>query len=131
MAGLLDLDKYKQLTSDANLSVDYRPLNFERLLAAKAFRVTNQGNESGGYNKDPKIGFSLVSAYNDAVGAGDGTNRWPDNPIFLPIVRQLMTDRPSDIGAHKYLQIVQSARDMGLKDEDIFLTKGGIQSLLD
>lgn len=131
MRGLLDLEKYKNLTSDANLSVDYRPLNFERLLASKAFRVTNQGNEAGGYNKDPKVGFSLVSAYNDAVGEGDGTNKWPDNPTFYPVVRELMTMRPSDIGAHKYLQIIQSARDMGLKDEDIFMQKGGIQSLLD
>lgn len=119
----MDFEKYKNLTSDAKLAVDYRPLNFDKLLAAKAFRVTHQGSDAQNYNKDPKAGFSLVSAYNDAIGKGEGTNLWPDNPHFLPVVKEMMTTRPHDIGAHKYLQIIQSAKDMGLKDEDIFLPR--------
>jgi len=31
--------------------------------------------------------------------------------------------RPTDIGAHKYLQIVQSARDLGIPESSIFLQK--------
>ena len=59
-----------------------------------------------------------MSAYNDAVG--DKTRAWKDNPLALNVVRKLMTESPSDIGAHKYLQIVESAKDLGLSDKDIF-----------
>ena len=118
----IDPEKYKHLTSDnKSLKADFRPLNFDKLLAAKAVRVTNQGDESGGFSKDPAIGFSLVSGYNDSIGDGGGTAKWPDNPKFYNVVKDMMTARPHDIGAHKYLQIVQSARDLGLKDEDIFM----------
>lgn len=86
-------------------------------MKAGAFRVTHQGiNDT--YNPDPKAGFSLVSAYNDAVG--EQTRGWKDNPMALDVVRGLMTKRPSDIGAHKYLQIIQSAKDLGLTDKDIY-----------
>jgi len=118
----IDPEKYKHLTSDnKSLKVDFRPLNFDKLLAAKAVRVTNQGNQSGGFSKDPAIGFSLVSGYNDEIGDGGGTAQWPDNPKFYNVVKEMMTARPHDIGTHKYLQIIQSAKDMGLQDEDIFL----------
>ena len=109
----IDPEKYKHLKSDnKNLKVDYRPLNFEKLLAAKAFRVTNQGDESGGFNKDPTKGFSLVSAYNDSIGQGGGTATWPDNPAFK-VVKELMTQRPHDIGAHKYMQIIVTGKQIG------------------
>jgi hypothetical protein len=114
-----DFDKYAALTSNNTLlHVDPVPLNFNKLLDAGAFRVTHRGLDEG-YDPDPKAGFSLVSAYNDAVG--EGTRKWKDNPLALPVVKELMTTRPNDIGAHKYMQIVQSARDIGLSDSDIFL----------
>jgi len=117
-AAITDFDKYAALTGDnKKLSADFRPLNFDRLLESGAFRVTHQGLDDG-YNPDPKAGFSLVSAYNDAVG--DKTRAWKDNPLALNVVRKLMTESPSDIGAHKYLQIVESAKDLGLSDKDIF-----------
>ena len=115
---ITDFDKYAALTSNnKKLSTDFKPLNFDKLLESGAFRVTHQGLDNG-YNPDPKAGFSLVSAYNDAVG--DNTRKWKDNPLAHTVVRELMTQRPSDIGAHKYLQIVESARDLGLTDKDIF-----------
>ena len=115
---ITDFDKYAALTSNnKKLSADFKPLNFDKLLESGAFRVTHQGLDDG-YNPDPKAGFSLVSAYNDAVG--DKTRKWKDNPLAHTVVRELMTQRPSDIGAHKYLQIVESARDLGLTDKDIF-----------
>lgn len=86
-------------------------------MKAGAFRVTHQGMDDT-YNPDPKAGFSLVSAYNDAVG--EQTRKWKDNPMALDVVRGLMTKRPEDIGVHKYLQIVQSAKDLGLTDKDIY-----------
>ena len=117
-SAITDLAKYANLTSDnPDIKVAYRPLNFDALLNAGAFRVTHRGLDKG-YDPDPKSGFSLVSAYNDAVGPQ--TRGWKDNATALPIVREMMTQRPEDIGAHKYQQIVQSARDMGLTDDQIF-----------
>jgi len=118
----IDPSKYRHLTADnKDLTADFRPLNFEKLLKAKAVRVTNRGNNEGDYDRDPSVGFSLVSGINDASDPKGGTNLWPDNPKFYDIVRDMFVNRPRDLAAHKYLQIVQSARDLGLKDEDIFL----------
>jgi hypothetical protein len=117
-SAITDFEKYKGLTSDnPNLKTDFKPLNFDELIKAGAFRVTHQGLDKG-YNPDPTAGFSLVSAYNDAVG--DQTRGWKDNPAAYGVVRGLFTERPSDIGAHKYMQIIQSARDLGLTDKQIF-----------
>ena len=116
---ITDLEKYKGLTSDnKNLSADFRPLNFDALLKAGAVRVTNRGLDDGKFDPSPTSGFSLVSAYNDAVG--EGTRQWPANPQAYDVVRDMFATRPEDIQAHKYLQILQSARDLGLKDKDIF-----------
>jgi len=117
-AAITDFDKYAALTSNnKDLTADFKPLNFDRLMKAGAFRVTHQGMDNT-YNPDPKAGFSLVSAYNDAVG--EQTRGWKDNPMALDVVRGLMTERPEDMGVHKYLQIVQSAKDLGLTDKDIY-----------
>ena len=114
-----DFNKYSNLTSDnKKLSADFRPLNFDALLKAGAVRVTNRGLDNGKFDPDPKSGFSLVSAYNDAVG--EGTRSWPANPEAYNVVRDMFMTRPEDIQTHKYLQILQSARDLGLKDSDIF-----------
>lgn len=117
-SAIKNFEKYKMFTSDNDkLQADFKPLNFDRLLKAGVFRVTHQGLDDG-FNPDPKAGFSLVSAYNDAIS--EQTRKWKDNPYALGIVRELMIQRPSDIGAHKYLQIIESARDLGLTDKDIF-----------
>ena len=119
LSKITDLDKYKGLTSDnKKLSADFRPLNFDALLKSGAVRVTNRGLDDGKFDPSPTSGFSLVSAYNDAVG--EGTRQWPSNPQAYDVVRDMFMTRPEDIQAHKYLQILQSARDLGLKDKDIF-----------
>ena len=115
-------EKYKDLVStNKDLVADYRPLNFDSLLARKALRVTHQGIGDGEYNPDPKAGFSIVSAYNDAIGDGGGTNKWKDNPDMYPVVRRMFQNEPSNMGAHKYLQIVESAKDLGLSDDEIYM----------
>lgn len=117
-----DFEKYKALTSDnKSLRTDFRPLNVDALLKIGALRVTHKGLEDGSFDPNPDSGFSIVSGYNDAIGGNIGTKTWKDNPKFLPVIREMLTQRPNDIGAHKYLQIIESARDLGLKDEDIFL----------
>ena len=119
LSKITDLEKYKGLTSDnKKLSADFRPLNFDALLKSGAVRVTNRGLDDGKFDPSPTSGFSLVSAYNDAVG--EGTRQWPANPQAYDVVRDMFATRPEDIQAHKYLQILQSARDLGLKDKDIF-----------
>jgi hypothetical protein len=126
---ITDFEKYAGLTSDnKDLNPDYQPLNFDALQKAGAFRVTHQGLSEGKYNPDPKAGFSLVSAYNDAVGGN--TQKWKDNPLAYDVVKNMFLKTPESIGAHKYLQIVESAKDLGLKDSDIYLpmlekAKGG------
>jgi len=116
---ITDLEKYKGLTSDnKKLSADFRPLNFDALLKSGAVRVTNRGLDDGKFDPNPASGFSLVSAYNDAVG--EATRQWPANPQAYDVVRNMFMSRPEDIQAHKYLQILQSARDLGLKESDIF-----------
>ena len=120
-AAITDFDKYKDLRGDNTaLKTDFKPLNFDALLRAGAFRVTHRGLDNG-YDPDPSSGFSLVSAFNDAVG--EGTRKWKDNPSAHNVVREMFTARPTDIGAHKYLQILQSARDLGLPDEQIFMPR--------
>ena len=119
LSKITDLEKYKSLTSDnKKLSADFRPLNFDALLKSGAVRVTNRGLDDGKFDPSPTSGFSLVSAYNDA--SGEGTRQWPANPQAYDVVRDMFATRPEDIQAHKYLQILQSARDLGLKDKDIF-----------
>jgi hypothetical protein len=117
---ITDFEKYAQLTSDnPNLNVDYKPLNFDALLNAGALRVTHQGLDNGKYNLDPKAGFSLVSAYNDAVG--ENTKKWKNNPSAYPVVKNMLKENPENIGAHKYLQIIESAKDLNIPEENIYL----------
>lgn len=118
----IDIDKYSNLRSDnEDLTADFKPLNFDELIKSGAFRVTHQGKDDGSYNPDPKAGFSLVSAYNDAVGRGtEGTNLWKDNPEAYDVVRNMFEKEPTNIGKHKYLQIINSAKDLGLSDEQIY-----------
>lgn len=117
-----DLSKYEGLTANnQDLNVDFKPLNFDKLIESGALRVTNQGLPDGSFNPDPKAGFSLVSAYNDIAGGNSKT--WANNPEAYGVVRSMFQERPTDIGGYKYMQIVQSAKDLGLKDSDIFLNR--------
>jgi hypothetical protein len=118
----IDIDKYANLRSDnEDLVVNFKSLNFDELIKSGAVRVTHQGMEDGSYNPDPKAGFSLVSAYNDAVGKGtEGTNLWKDNPEAYGVVKNMFENEPTNIGKHKYLQIVNSAKDLGLAEDQIY-----------
>jgi hypothetical protein len=117
----MDLTKFKGLTSDnKKLTADFKPLNFDALLNGGAFRITHIGQDEK-YNPDPMAGFSLVSAYNDAVGKQ--TQGWPNNPQAYDVVKEMFSQRPEDITPHKYLQIVESARQLGIPESSIFLNQ--------
>jgi len=116
---ITDFEKYAHLTSDnTDLTADYQPLNFDALMKAGAVRVTHQGKDNGKYNPDAKAGFSLVSGYNDAVG--EKPLPWKDNPTAYPVVQNMFKNAPENMGAHKYLQIVESAKDLGMTPEQIY-----------
>jgi hypothetical protein len=116
---ITDFEKYANLTSDnKDLTADFKPLNFDALMKAGALRVTHQGSGSEKYNPDPNAGFSLVSGYNDALGGN--TPQWKDNPSAYATVQNMLQNTPENIGAHKYLQIIESAKDLGMTPEQIY-----------
>ena len=123
---VFDENKYNQYVAGANLDVDFRPLNFDRLIERGAARITMRGNDAGEASSDPKEGFSIVSAWNDSRG----TSRWKTNPEAQAVGKKIFEQSPQSLGAYKYKQIVESARDMGISDDEIFLpskfAKGGI-----
>jgi hypothetical protein len=113
-----------EFTSDtAGTPVDFRPLNFDALRQANAVRVTNRANPDGTTDTDPNAGFSIVSGWNDAMAAhGDprSTVTWPDNPGAYGTVSDMFTNNPEWITPHKYRQILHSARELGMRDEDVY-----------
>jgi len=111
-------------TSDAEGEpVNFRPLNFDALRQANAVRVTNRANPDGTTDTDPNAGFSIVSGWNDAIAQhGDprSTVTWPDNPSAYGTVADMFANNPEWITPHKYRQILHSARELGMRDEDVY-----------
>ena len=107
--------------NDDKLNPNYQPLNYDELFNNGAFRVTHIGLGKNKYNPDSKAGFSLVSAANDALG--DTTKTWKNNPDAYNVVKKMFSENPEWIGPHKYMQIVESARDLGIPEDKIFLNK--------
>lgn len=112
-----------------NPAVDFpantmRPLNFRNLVDLGAMRFTYPGTgvANGGANLNDQENFSVVSMYNDL---GDQTPNWPTHQrqnefaAMLQNAQQDMTQPMFYMG--KYNQLVDSARRLGLLDEDIFL----------
>jgi spore germination cell wall hydrolase CwlJ-like protein len=113
-----------EFTSDtAGEPVNFRPLNFDALRQANAVRVTNRANPDGTTDTDPNAGFSIVSGWNDAMAQrGDprSTVTWPDNPTAYGTVSGMFANNPEWITPHKYRQILHSARELGMRDEDVY-----------
>jgi hypothetical protein len=113
-----------EFTSDtAGTPVDFRPLNFDALRQANAVRVTNRANPDGTTDTDPNAGFSIVSGWNDSMAQhGDprSTVTWPDNPEAYGTVADMFANNPEWVTPHKYRQILHSARELGMRDEDVY-----------
>lgn len=96
-----------------------RPLNLRALLDAGALRVTYPGMGDGTANINDEENFSLVSLYNDLVGRQSAS--WPTHRRAREFVDRLQNIREPFLYAGKYNQLVDSARRLGLSDEDIFM----------
>ena len=111
-------------TADTSSDVeapDYRPLNYDKLASSGAVRVTMQGDQQGNYNPDPKAGFSIVSGWNE--GYGKTPLNWPTHPEkeVHDTVRDMFAKNPELIAPYKYRQILESAKKLGISDNDIYV----------
>ena len=97
-----------------------RPLNIRSLMDLGALRLTYPGTgKPGGANTDDEENFSLVSYFNDL--AGEGTRGWPTHRRAREFADMLQQNQQPFLYAGKYNQIIDSARRLGMRDEDIFL----------
>lgn len=110
--------------SDPRQTLEYQPLNVQALIDRGVIRVTQPGTgkEDGSYamTLDP-YNWSLVTAYNDQ-SPGSYTVNWPSKPESYPDVIQSL-NQPGPLYDGKYRQILWSARQAGLRPEDVFLPK--------
>jgi hypothetical protein len=90
-----------------------RPLNVRRLIDAGAIRITDPAGDPSGE------GFSVVSRWND-VSPESVTPRWADRPSALPSAINALSS-PGSLVDGKYRQILQSARELGLSPDEVFL----------
>lgn len=104
--------------SDMGNSANYRPLNLPNLLSSGAVRVTQPGDGRGGFDaNDHPWDYSIVTHYNDLHG---GTGKWPSKPSAHDLAAQQI-NQPGPLYNGKYNQILWSARQKGMIDNDIFL----------
>lgn len=96
-----------------------RPLRIRRLMEAGAFRVTYAADGRGGYTKSASPdAFSIVTPANEQQTGPLSPRHWPTKRAAIPTALRLLRGRWLDNG--KFLQIVDSAKALGLADPDIF-----------
>jgi len=104
-----------------------RPLNVRRLIDAGAIRITDPAGDPSGE------GFSVVSRWND-VSPESATPRWADRPGARSSAINALS-QPGSLFDGKYRQILQSARELGLSPDEVFLperenrAEGGLAEL--
>lgn len=110
--------------SDLSQKMQYQPMDWKRLIDAGAVRITQPGSGTGpepNITPDPNL-FSVVSLHNDQ---GDSYTRgWPNKPESYPLAIQQLAE-PGLLYDGKYRQILWSARQLGLRPEDVFLQQMG------
>lgn len=107
--------------SDLAQSMNYRPLNVQRLIDAGAIRITQPGSGTGPQpleTNDPNQ-WSLVTAYNDRP-SDSYTRNWATRPESYASAIEAV-NQPGLLYDGKYRQILWSAREAGLKPSDVFL----------
>jgi hypothetical protein len=99
--------------SDLQNNMTARPLNVRRLIDAGAMRITDPAGDASGE------GFSVVSRWND-VFPESATPRWANRPDAYSSAIEVLS-QPNSLHNGKYRQILQSARELGLSPDEVFL----------
>jgi hypothetical protein len=109
---------------DLSRRMQYQPLNFKKLIDAGAIRITQPGSGTGPeptVTDDPNL-WSLVSLHNDRA-KNSYTPKWPTKPEAVDTALSELQKNNDFLYDGKYRQILWSARELGLKPEDVFLKK--------
>jgi hypothetical protein len=96
--------------------IEYQPLNVQRLIDAGAIRITDPSGE-----KDNPEGWSLVTKWND-LQKESVTPQWQNRPDAYPQALSVL-NQPGPLYDGKYRQILWSARELGLRPEDVFMKR--------
>ena len=123
MAGLLgsDWDQYlpadlqDEAFGDLSRRMQYQPMDFRKLLDAGAIRIT----QPSGTDEE---GFSLVSKWNDRLD-DSATRKWADKPEIYKTALNAFKENNDFLYDGKYRQILWSAKELGLKPQDVFMKK--------
>lgn len=101
-----------------------RSLNVEELMKQRAMRITYAGDGKGGFDPDEAAdSFAVVSDMNDKQPGGVTTS-WPDKPSSYELASKMINGQQQGkpfLNDEKYHQIVGSAKNLGLSEEQIFL----------
>jgi hypothetical protein len=100
--------------SDLAQQMQYQPLNVQRLLDAGAIRITDPAGKA-----DNPEGWSLVTRYND-VQPSSVTPNWQNRTSAYDQALSVL-NQPGPLYDGKYRQILWSARELGLRPEDVFM----------
>jgi len=100
--------------SDLAQTIQYQPLNVQRLLDAGAIRITDPAGKA-----DNPDGWSLVTRYNDVLPSSV-TPKWANRPSSYEQALSVL-NQPGPLYDGKYRQILWSARELGLRPEDVFM----------
>lgn len=132
MAGLLssEWDQYlpadlpEEAFGDLSRRMQYQPLNIQKLIDAGAIRITQPGSGTGPeplITNDPNQ-WSLVSLHNDRA-KDSYTAKWPTKPEAVENALSALQKNNDFLYDGKYRQILWSARELGLKPQDVFMKK--------
>ena len=132
MAGLLgsDWDQYlpadlpDEAFGDLSRRMQYQPLNIQKLIDVGAIRITQPGSGTGPepeISNDPQK-WSLVSLYNDRA-KDSYTPKWPTKPEAVDSALSALQKNNDFLYDGKYRQILWSARELGMKPQDVFMKK--------
>jgi len=113
---------------DDEFKVKRRPLNLRNLIGSRAVRITYPGDGSGDFVKDEDPShFSIVTYMNEHGKDGSVFKKWPNKPNSVALAESIINQSKPNLGEQgllgdeKYLQILESAKKLGLDEKQIFL----------
>ena len=107
---------------DLQHNLKYLPLNIKRLLDAGAIRITQPGSgvaPGNAINSSDPEKWSLVTAHNDR-DSDSYTRGWASKPESYESAIKILNN-PGALYDGKYRQILWSARNLGLRPDEVFM----------